>query len=336
MTLHQLQMFAAIAKYRNVTRAARELHITQPAMTHQLKLLQEDFGRLYEKTPRGISLTPDGRFFLEKAEPIISQAEELTKTLGPPQRGESAAPLAIGASNGPAARFLPLVAARFRERHPDVELRLRTETSLKLEAMVQSGEIEIAVVTGRAKLPGLNYERCRRESAVLFAAPGSPLARAEMSMAELGETPVVLFKRGKVGATAQFADQMRRAGIRVRVAMRCDTVEAVKNAVREGVGIGLLYRDGLERDIARGELQLIGVAGLDMRIDSTIVYARRRLSPAAGEFLRLLRDQRRRPRAAARGAPALVAAALWAADFIYASIGQIADAASVAVSWIFC
>jgi DNA-binding transcriptional LysR family regulator len=161
-----------------------------------------------------------------------------------------------------------------------------------------------------------------------------------MSMAELGETPMVLFKRGKVGATGKFAEQMRRAGIRVKVAMRADTVGAVKSAVREGSGIGLLYRDSVQQDIARGELQPVEVAGLDMRIDSTIVYARGRLSRMAEEFLRLLRDQRRKARAAARiaarAAKVIVLAVLWSADFIYAFAGQIADEPGIVLSWIGC
>jgi DNA-binding transcriptional LysR family regulator len=92
---------------------------------------------------------------------------------------------------------------------------------------------------------------------------------------------------------------MERAGVRANIAMRAESIEAVKNAVREGTGIGMLYRDTLRSEIATGEITLIHVAGLDMCVGSFIIYPRQeRLSTSAAEFLNLLREQCREPRVA--------------------------------------
>src|SRR5258706_11246018 len=243
MTFHQIRIFSAIARRRNVTKAAGDLRISQPSVTYQLKLLQEEFGlKLYRKNPRGIGLTADGRSLLEEIEPIMRQMEVIKAKFGQTTTGTNPGALIIGGSNGPSSWFLPSLASRFRETHPDVQITLRLESSLTLEEMVQNGEIEIAVVTAHSNSSRLTYEHCRQEKTVFFAPPEVRFPRPELSMAELAQTPLILFKRGKAGATAQLLNQMAKAGIRANVAMRCESVDAVKNAVQSGMGLGMLYR----------------------------------------------------------------------------------------------
>jgi DNA-binding transcriptional LysR family regulator len=192
------------------------------------------------------------------------------------------------------------MASRFQKTHPAVAVMLRVDSGTKLEAMVETGEVEIAVVTTRSKLPGICYEACRREEIVFFAARGSKFSDAELSIADLAQIPLVMYKQGRAGAALKFLTQMQRAGVRPNVVMRAESVEAVKNAVREGSGIGMLYRDNVRSEVESGEVQVIRIAGLDMRVASFIIYARRgRFSAAARAFLKLLRQRRRDPRPAA-------------------------------------
>src|SRR5690242_6611042 len=122
MTLHQMRIFAAIAKRRSVTKAANELHISQPAMTRQMNMLQDELGVLFHRTPQGIGLTVKGRLLLRRFQMVLDQVDEIQVKFGRVRRRDRRAPLSIGGSNGPAAWFLPSIVARFRQRHGDAEL----------------------------------------------------------------------------------------------------------------------------------------------------------------------------------------------------------------------
>src|SRR6266850_2599916 len=111
LTLHQLKIFSSIAKFLNITKASAELHISQPSVSQQVRLLQEEYGaKLYQKNGRGIKLTEEGRLFLKEIEPILAQVDLLKKKFGThPQEGS----LTMGGSHSPSASFLPLLASLF-------------------------------------------------------------------------------------------------------------------------------------------------------------------------------------------------------------------------------
>lgn len=125
--------------------------------------------------------------------------------------------------------------------------------------------------------------------------------------------------------------------MRANIAMNCESIEGVKRAVRDGVGVGLLYRDNVAEELGRGEMKLIKFTDVDMRNDSYIIYrVDKRLSPSAEMFLNLLRRHRREPRPATRRAVRRAAAAnvlslapLWLPGFICSLIGQAVEDASV-------
>src|ERR1051325_7648921 len=173
MTLQQLRLFSAIAKHGNVTKAARELRVSQPAVTYQLKLFQEEFGRLYDRTAQGIRLATPGRLLLREVDDVLSRADGMTAKFGVEKAGGGRALLVIGGSNGPSASLLPTAGAAV------------------CEAMVKSGEIEIAVVTSHTRSPDLIYEPCRRERLVFFTAPKPRVAPPEISLAQLAKIPLV-------------------------------------------------------------------------------------------------------------------------------------------------
>lgn len=291
MTLHQLKIFSSIAKYLNVTRASAELHISQPSVSQQVKLLQEEYGlTLYKKTHRGIRLTDDGRLFLKEIEPILVQFDLLKRRCnGRPKE----AALAIGGSHSPSASFLPLVASAFRKTHLDTKLTLRTHNSDVLEQMVINSEIEIAVVTNSSGSPRLFYERCRQEELVLFASLDHPLAKAkDLSLADLASAPLVVFRRGRLNAFGKILARIERAGLNLNIAMYCESSDAVKAAVKAGMGVGVVYRDLAQNEINRKEVKVLQVRGLVMRSQSYIIYPKDRpLSVNAQEFLNLVRRE---------------------------------------------
>ena len=293
MTLHQLSIFAAAGKLLSVTKAGWELHISQPSTSQQLKLLEEECEvRLYKKNGHGIELTREGRLFLKEAAPILLQVEKLKRIFSLKLHENEARLLTVGGSHAPSASFLPWLASIFRETHPHTRLILRTDNSLLIEKLVRNSDVEIAVVTNHSGAPQLVYERCRQEEVVFFASSKHPLGkRQRLTLAELARVPLVVFRRGKVGGTSNILNQIEEQGFRLNIVMHCETAEAVKAAVKRRMGLGILYKDLVQPDIRRGGLKIVHVPGLEMHVDSFIVYPKQKpLSSDARDFLALLRE----------------------------------------------
>lgn len=291
MTLHQLRIFSSIAKCLNVTKASAELHISQPSVSQQVKLLQQEYGvTFYKKTPRGIRLTDDGRLFLKEIEPILVQFDLLKKKCRARAKVES---LTVGGSHSPSSSFLPLVASIFKKDHPEAKLTLRTDNSDVVERMVIDSEVEIGVITNSLASPHLFYEPCREEELVFFAPQEHPLAkRKNVSLDDLGSVSLVLLKKGPLRAFHRILNQIEEKGLHLNVTMYCESSDARKASVKAGMGLGLTYRDVVQAEIERKEFKVIRFPGLVMRAESHIIYHKERpLSAYAQSFLALLRRQ---------------------------------------------
>ncbi len=293
MTLHQLRIFAAVAKHLNVTRASEELYITQPSVSYQLKLLETECrAKLYNKLSRGIELTERGQLFLRDVEPILLRVERVKEQFRRDVVDGKARSLTIGGSHGPSASFLPMVSALFNETHPQVQLTLRTDSSRAIEQLVLSSEVDIALVVNPSHSAQHGVERCRQEELVVFASIKHPLAkRRELTLAELAQAPLIIM-RGKAAEekAGEILRQLERQGFKPNIAMQCESPEALKATVKTGMGLGILYRDIVEPYVKTGELKIIKVPELKMKVDTFIIYRKEdSLSPDTQDFLTLLR-----------------------------------------------
>jgi len=293
MTLHQLRIFEAVAKHLNITKASEELHITQPSVSQQLKFLEEECGvKLYKKMSRGVELTDRGQLFLKDVEPLLSRVDRLKEQFNDRPTDRKAGPLTIGSSHSQAVSFIPLLLAAFKETHPEVQLALRTGTSRLIEQLVLNSEVELAVITNPSQSPALTCLPYREKNFVAFISPTHPLAKKkELSLAELAQSPLI-FKKGRttherVWKHLKQVEQER--GYKLNVVMHSESTQAVKAAVRTGMGLGILFQDHVEQEIKRGELKRVKIPELKMKLTSFIVHLRgASLSPHAQDFLTLL------------------------------------------------
>ena len=263
MTLHQLRLFAAVAQYRNVTNASYELHISQPAVSRQLKLLEVECGvKLYGVNGRGIELTTDGRLFLDEVKPFLAQFEKLKifkRRVNPAQET-----FTIGASTTPSASFLPSLLSLFKNRHPGVHTVLRTSTSHAVERMILTSEVEAGFVTAPSHLPMLAYEPFYEDELVVFMSRKHRLARREqLSIEELAAAPLII-KRGPQ-CHAEFFACLSRLGLKPNIVMECEFPQIVLAAVRTCMGLGMLYRQVLKSELSDGSLKLMKISKLKLR-----------------------------------------------------------------------
>ncbi|MGF6772115.1 DNA-binding transcriptional LysR family regulator [Paraburkholderia sp. GAS199] len=275
MTPDQLITFAAVAEHRNISRAALALHLSQPAVSGQLRQLQDEFGEpLYQRDGRGVRLTPAG-------EQLASYAARLRDTWRQAHayrdalRGLEQGTLRIGASTTPASYLLPYLIADFRQRFPDVTL--HTADGNTTEIVGALGSVDIAMIEGPVSAdlpPDTAVHAWRQDEIVAIMPAGHPLAQrndrtagpadggvvasnAKVELAALGGHPLVVREAGS--AVRQIVERaFARAGVPMRVALEIAGVEGVKEAVRAGMGIGFVSAMSMRHE--DGALRLLSLS----------------------------------------------------------------------------
>ncbi len=244
MTPDQLITFAAVAEHLNISRAAVALHLSQPAVSGQLRQLQDEFGEpLYQREGRGVRLTPAG-------EQLASYAARLRDTWRQAHayrdalRGLEQGTLRIGATTTPASYLLPYLIADFHRRYPEVAL--HTADGNTTDIVGALGSVDIALIEGPvgADLPPDTAVHAWREDEIVAIMPRAhPLAGSargtSVALAALGAEPLIVREAGS-GVRQIVERAFARAGVPMRVALEIAGVEGVKEAVRAGMGIGFV------------------------------------------------------------------------------------------------
>jgi len=294
MTFHQLQVFVTVAKHQSTTKASEELNLCQPAVCHQLKLLEEECGaKLYiSKMGRGIELTDEGAIFFSEAQVVLQDFVRLKERF---DRTPKKTSLTVGGSQQPCMGFLALALSRFKQSHPTVDVFLRNDRSRELERLVQNSEIELAVITESSFAPSLVYEKQGKAEIVLFVSPDhSSLGGKSKWVAKDLEGASLLCKRGR--RTEEFLEHLAKQGVRFGGVTRCESAEAVRAMALRGMGVGSLYRDHVEADARTGTLRIIQGPQFKLIHPTAVIYRKDPpLSKNSQEFLALLRELEAKP-----------------------------------------
>jgi DNA-binding transcriptional LysR family regulator len=288
MTLHQLRIFECVGTVSNITKASEILHISQPSVSQQLKLLEEEFGaKFFARLSQGVELTYEGKQFLEAVKPILSQAELVEKTFKRNPNGNRTVVLRIGGSNNVSADVLPHLLMTFKQTHPLVQFTLETNDSAVIEKRVLNSEVEIGLITNPSYRSEIVYQPYEEMQVVAFCLPVNPVAGKTLSLRELAQLPLVVRTGGRIEHALRSHRQL------VNISVRCEASAAVKAAVGLGMGVGVLYRNAVASRVASGTLKLIDVPELkEMGVQSFIIFHKRKpIAPVAAEFLEMLRKR---------------------------------------------
>jgi DNA-binding transcriptional LysR family regulator len=292
MTLHQLKVFETVSRHLSITRASKELHVSQPSVFQQVKFLEESYGvKLYRKVGRQIELTPEGMSLLNDAVDILHKVEGLHEKFGPTAIASQTGSLAIGGSHAISISILLSLLAAFKRAHPLVKVTLRTAISPQIERFILNSEVEIGIVTNPSGTPSLQLEPYRQAKLVAFCASGFPLAKkARLTLADLADAPLII-RSGMLTTTRQHLNQLEQKGFKLNILVECESPEAVKVATMKGLGVGFVYRSRVESEIQAGNIKVLKIRGLRMTAgQSFIVYQKHNLlSTNAQHFLQLAR-----------------------------------------------
>jgi DNA-binding transcriptional LysR family regulator len=283
-----------VAAHRSFSRAAEALGLTQPSVTARIQALERDLGEtLFERNGRGVRLTEVGESFLPHAQRVLKALQDGTDAVHSLQALELGT-LRLGAAPTISTYVLPELLKEFRSRYPQIEVSVRTEYSDQIVQMVLADEVQVGLermITHPDVVTVPLYE----DEVVLVTSPEHMFAKnGSVSIEEVGQRRLIMFNRGSSYYTL-VDNALREAGALVSPAMELDNMEATKKMVEEGLGIALLPKVAVEREVARGELRQVRVKGLEMpRRQIAVIYRRGRpLSRAARAFVGLLEERYR-------------------------------------------
>ena len=285
-----LRTFLAVLKHLNYTRAAEELFLSQPAVSRQIRQLEQDLGlRLFEQIGKSLNLTDAGRTLADEAGKLLGNLERVAEAVRSHLSAESGR-LRIGASTTPGLYLLPPVLGRFHARYSDVELHFAIENSLCIEQKILRNELDIGFLGAHTSHGELVAEKLLDDEIVCFASASHRLAkRRRIDAASLaGETWII---REKGSATRQrFESWLAEAGGTLGSIIELQGPEAVKALVAAGVGISFMSIHGLKREIRRRQFKKLPVTGLQLKRAILLVrHADKHTSPAMEWFLTLVR-----------------------------------------------
>lgn len=267
MADRRLQVFHTVARLLSFTKAAETLHMTQPAVTFQVRQLEEYFNtRLFDRTHNRISLTEAGERVFEYADKIFviySEMENAVRDL----TGEVSGILMIGASTTIAEYMLPALLGDFKAKYPDVNIRLQVANTDGIVSMIENNVIDLGVVEAPVTNKNLVVEKCRSDHMVLAVPPRHPLAKEKsISITRLTEFPYICREEGS-GTREVMFEALAQEGIdacSMNLVMELGSPEAVKGAVEADMGISILSRATINKELLLGTLVAVD---LDHSID---------------------------------------------------------------------
>ena len=243
MELRHLRYFIGVAEEENVSRAALKLHVSQPALSRQIRDLEDELGfLLLERSAKSVRLTEAGRAFLTEARAVLQRAEEAVKTARAIATGGSGE-IHVGYAPSLTARILPQTLRAFQAELPNVRVRLHDFSTEEMLAGLREGKLQVAFVVRLtpALLRGLRFEELARDSICLAVAPKHRLAmRRTVTLAEVAREPLITYSRkdypdAHENLTAMFA----ASRLKPRIVEEHDSVSSLIAAVEVGTGVAI-------------------------------------------------------------------------------------------------
>lgn len=260
----RLKVFRAVAEHLSFRKAAEHLFLTQPAVTLQIKALEDDLGmRLLDRTSRGVSLTPQGELLLGYARKIAGLVGEAEQELGSGD-GRSTGEFSLGVSTTIAQYVLPRLLGAFLSEYPRVQLSLLSGNTSEIVELLLNDRVSIGLIEGPARARGVRTEPFMQDELVLIVSPDYEVDR--MSAEQLVAETLLMREQGS-GSRRVVEMALEKAGLKVKAfhkVMDLDSTEAIKSAVEAGLGVSFVSRWAISKELELNTLKAAAVAGLSM------------------------------------------------------------------------
>jgi DNA-binding transcriptional LysR family regulator len=277
-TLRQLEVFLAVARLGSVSRAARELAMSQSAASGSLADLERQFDvRLFDRAGKRLQLSDLGGSLRARAQAVLDQARDLERGL---EGQEEAARLRVGATLTIGNYLAAELMARFMRQYPAAEVTLTVANTEEIARQVGNFDIDVGLIEGEVVEPDLEVTPWRDDELVVFCAPDHPFARKRaLSDRDLRSAAWIVREHGS-GTRQAFDRAMRGLLPELRIALTLQHTEAIKRAVAARLGVGCVSRIALDDAVSRGSLKACRVPHRDFRRQFFFLLHRRKFRSA--------------------------------------------------------
>ncbi|HJT71054.1 MAG TPA: LysR family transcriptional regulator [Terriglobales bacterium] len=285
MDFDQLETFIEVARLSSFSRAAEKRFRTQPAISSQIRSLEEEVGaKLLDRSGGKVSITASGKLFLKFAEDTLDARKAAVTAIAETERvprGE----IVVGANEGTCLHVLPEVFANFKKQYPDVSISIkRADYGKVLESVIENA-VDFGVVSLPVSDNRLTAVPIHRDELVLIAPPKHPLSKLKSASAvDIAQYPLVM---PKIGHTRDALDSLfHLQKLKPRIAMELDSSELLKRFVAADVGVGFISRSHVQEDVKANVLAAVPLADSQIRRDLALVFRKdKALSRAALAFI---------------------------------------------------
>jgi DNA-binding transcriptional LysR family regulator len=266
MDTRQLAAFCAVVERKSFSQAAERLGVTQPAVSLQIRSLEQRLGRqLLDRSGRRVEPTEAGLRLYASAQRLLQAEEQMLEELEADDQGTIGGVLELGASTGPGGSVVPVLLCEFQEGHPNVHVRLSVSDTQTVVAQVADRELELGIVGAGRRHRGVTFEPFFGDEVVLAVPAGHRFAGKTVTLEQLRDEPLIVMQEG-AGVRQVIEDELRKAGKRLRdldVRLELGLQESVRSAVLAGHGVTFISRLAVESDLTTGLLAIARVRGLD-------------------------------------------------------------------------
>lgn len=288
MDIRKLEVFRKVYELRSFSRAGDESYLSQPTVSGHIKYLEDYLGvRLFDRLGKEVVPTRAGDILYEFAVKIVDLREEAERALNLFQ-GKMKGKLLIGGSTIPGGYILPSLLGRFRQKYPDVMVSLKVGDTQQIVEMVVGAEVEVGMVGARIDHPSAQYHKFQGDRLILAAPSDDRFGKKKIvTLKDLSLMPFVLREHGS-GTRMAFQRALNAASLKLKdlnIVAELGNTQAVKEAVKGGLGVSILSDKAVQDEIRLGLLKEIRVKGLDIQRDfHLVVHRSRTMSPICRTF----------------------------------------------------
>jgi DNA-binding transcriptional LysR family regulator len=297
MEFWQIEVFKAVADERSFSRAGQKLGRTQPAISSTIKLLEEEIEEpLFDRLGKSIRLTAAGELLMEYAKRLLRLREEAVLAVGE-LRGLNRGTLRLGANETTCLYLLPEVLGAFKRDHPQIQVDIQRAITRSITERVIDGALDFGIVTMPVRNPRLEAITIHRDELALIIGPAHELAsRRSVRMLDLEDEPFILHKIGTT-TRERLVKHFNDGGVKLKVTMELASIETIKRFVSIGMGISIVPRLCIAREIAEGSLRALTIRDARLQRKLGLIYRKERYqSQAARAFLELVSVQHSPPK----------------------------------------
>jgi DNA-binding transcriptional LysR family regulator len=289
MNLNQLRVFYEAARTGSFTSAAKKLCITQPAVTAQIKTLEDQCNlKLFKKKGRSLYLSDEGSTLYEYTRRLFEYEKEVENVIEE-MRKLKRGTLRLGTSKAYARYFMPFLISSFHEAFPHIKVHLDEGSSMDILRSLLELKNEVAVIAKVEEDPNITFLPFKRDDLILILAPTHSLSKKKsVPVEELVQEPMIMKELGS-GTRRQVNELFSRKGLTPNVLMETSNTEFIKQLVQRGEGISFLVEEAVAAEIRDKRLATVPIAGEKPFLDVSIAYLKdQHLSHPAKAFVDLL------------------------------------------------